>query len=315
MALTASSPWTSFKPTGLYGVGMRLGFIGLGRMGSGMASRLLDNRGFLCVYNRNPLAAKVLLAKGAEAVLEPSGLADCEVVFTMLADDQAVRETVLASRTLLDSLKPGAVHVSCSTISVSLAAELAERHAAHGQEFLSMPVFGRPDAAAAGRLFLVAGGDPAVVERLRPLFGLVGQDLWWVGRAPEMANLVKLSGNFLMAATIEAMGEAMALVEKGGVDRHAYLDFLTRSLFTAPIHHNYGKLLADRAVRPAGFAAPLGQKDMGLVQQAAEMLSVPMPFSGILRERFLALAARGMSDVDWAAIGLEAAREAAVAGV
>ncbi len=296
-------------------VGMRLGFMGLGRMGSGMASRLLEGHGTLGVYNRNPLAAGMLLEKGAEAVPEPAALGDYDVVFTMLADDRAVRETILASGTLLDSLKPGAVHVSCSTISVSLAAELAERHADHGQVFLSLPVFGRPDAAAAGRLFLVAGGDHAAVERLESLFRLIGQDLWWVGRAPEMANLVKLSGNFLIAATIEAMGEAMALVEKGGVDRHAYLDFLTRTLFTAPVHHNYGKLLADRAVRPAGFAAPLGQKDLGLVQQAAETLSVPMPFAGILRERFLALAARGDKDIDWAAIGLEAARQAAVAGI
>ncbi|MDD3760847.1 MAG: NAD(P)-dependent oxidoreductase [Acidithiobacillus sp.] len=289
---------------------MKIGFLGLGRMGSGMAQRLLDSQADLVVYNRNSAASKPLLAKGARAVAHPGAMTDRELVFTMLADDQALRDVVLAPGALLESLPEGAVHVSCSTISVALAAELAERHAAAGQHFVSLPVFGRPDAAAAGKLFLVAGGEEEIVERLRPVFLRVGQDLWWVSPRPELANLVKLSGNFLIASTIESMGEAMALVEKGGVDRYAYLDFLTRSLFTAPVHRNYGKLIADRAIRPAGFAAPLGQKDLRLVGEAAEKLAVPMPFFGALRERFLALAARGESDVDWAALGVEAARSA-----
>ncbi|WP_308389910.1 NAD(P)-dependent oxidoreductase [Acidithiobacillus sp. AMEEHan] len=289
---------------------MKIGFLGLGRMGSAMAQRLLAATTDLIVYNRSTQASAALVAQGARAVARPGAMADRELVFTMLADDQALRDVVLASGALLESLPEGAVHVSCSTISMALAAELAERHAAAGQHFVSLPVFGRPDAAAAGKLFLVAGGAEEIVERLRPVFLRMGQDLWWVSPQPELANLVKLSGNFLIATTIESMGEAMALVEKGGVDRHAYLDFLTRSLFTAPVHRNYGKLIADRAVRPAGFAAPLGQKDLRLVGEAAEKLAVPMPFFGPLRERFLALAARGEKDVDWAALGVEAARGA-----
>ncbi len=289
---------------------MKIGFLGLGRMGSGMARRLANDEDSLTVYNRNSEAAKALLSSGVTAVARPGAMGDRDLVFTMLADDQAVREVVLAPGALLDSLPQGATHVSCSTISVALAKELAERHGANGQNFLSLPVFGRPDAAAAGKLFLVAAGQEDLVEQLRPIFLRLGQDVWWVGEQPELANLVKLSGNFLIAATIESLGEAMALVEKGGVDRHAYLDFLTRSLFTAPIHRNYGKLIADRAIRPAGFAAPLGQKDLRLVGEAAEKLAVPMPFSSILRDRFLGLAARGEADVDWGALGVEAARSA-----
>ncbi|MEY2342559.1 NAD(P)-dependent oxidoreductase [Acidithiobacillus sp. IBUN Pt1247-S3] len=289
---------------------MKIGFLGLGHMGIGMARRLLNPQDELKVYNRSTAASEALVAAGAKAVARPGAMADRDLVFTMLANDQALRDVVLAPGALLDNLPKGATHVSCSTISVALAAELAERHAAAGQNFISMPVFGRPDAAAAGKLFLVAAGPQDLVEQLRPIFLRMGQDLWWIAPQAELANLVKLSGNFLIAATIESMGEAMALVEKGGVDRHAYLDFLTHSLFTSPIHRNYGRLIADRAVRPAGVAAPLGQKDLRLVGEAAEKLAVPMPFASALRERFLGLAARGENDVDWAAVGVEAARVA-----
>ncbi len=175
---------------------------------------------------------------------------------------------------------------------------------------MAAPVFGRPEAAAAGKLFMVAAGKPELIEKVRPLFGVLGQHTYVVSEIPWNANLVKLSGNFLLATVIEALGESMALVEKGGVDRHEYLELLTTSLFNIPVYKNYGAMIADRKFEPAGFAAPLGQKDVRLVLAAADALQVPLPFASILRDRFLELRAHGGDNLDWSAIGGMAAKDA-----
>ncbi|VVM04478.1 NAD(P)-dependent oxidoreductase [Methylacidimicrobium tartarophylax] len=289
---------------------MRIGFVGLGRMGSAMAARLLAVGGDLKVWNRSLGRTEPLQKQGADVARDLRDFADREVVFTMLSDDAALRAVVLGDPGLLAILQEGAIHVSCSTITVALSEELGQRHRERRQEYLALPVFGRPEAAAAGKLVLVVGGKLALLDRLRPLLAPLGQQLFHVGERPEQANLVKLSGNFLLATVIESLGESMALVEKGGIDRHAYLELLTSTLFSAPVYRTYGGLIANRSVRPAAFLATLGQKDLRLAMEAADALRVPMPFAGPLRDRFLALAARGETDVDWAAIGIEAAREA-----
>ena len=290
---------------------MNIGFVGLGRMGSGMAARLLAAGHDVTVFNRSPGKTAPLQAAGAKVADSLAGMASAEVVFSMLSDDRAAEEVVFGESGLLQHLVPGAVHVSCSTISVNCARRLAAAHAGSHQHFLSAPVFGRPDAAAAGRLFLVVAGPAEQITVLQPLFDELGQRTFVMGEAAESANLVKLSGNFLLASVIESLGEAMALVEKGGVDRRQYLEMLVSSIFDVPVYRNYGTMVAERRFDPAGFAAHLGQKDMRLVLAAADELAVPLPFASILRDRFLELAAAGEDQLDWSAIGSLAARHAA----
>jgi 3-hydroxyisobutyrate dehydrogenase-like beta-hydroxyacid dehydrogenase len=228
----------------------------------------------------------------------------------MLADDGAVENVVQGEEGVLASLPPGALHISSSTISVALAERLAAKHAAAGQRFIAAPVFGRPDVAARGELFVLAAGADEAIAAAKPLLDAIGKATFIVAEAPPAANLVKLSGNFLIASVIEALGEAMALVAKGGVDRERYLEILTSTLFGAPVYRTYGGLIARGQFEPAGFAAPLGQKDIRLTLAAAEALRVPMPLASLLRDRFLTLLAQGGDHLDWSAIGQLAARDA-----
>ncbi len=291
---------------------MKLGFIGLGRMGCGMASRLLQAGHDVAVFNRSAEKMRSLLEQGATGTASIAEVCEADIVFTMLSDDHAAESVVFGTGGILAALRPGGIHVSCSTISVSLSARISKAHEDSGQGYVSAPVFGRPDAAAAGKLYLVVAGKNALIEKLQPFFDVLGQRTFALSDDPEKANLVKLSGNFLIASVIESLGEAMALVEKGGVDRHQYLDLLVSTLFDIPIYRNYGAMIADRRFDPAGFAAHLGQKDMRLVLAAAEELKVPLPFASLLRDRFVSLAAQGGDSLDWSAIGSLAAKDAAL---
>lgn len=289
---------------------MKIGFIGLGQMGSGMATNLLAAGHEVTVYNRSPGKAEVLAGKGANVAPTIVAACDVDVIFTMLANDDALSDVVYGGGGLIANLPKGAVHISSSTIGVALSEQLTREHREVSQHFVSAPVFGRPEAAAAAKLFVVAAGEANVVARVQPLFDAIGQRTFVIGEEPKAANLVKLSGNFLIASVIESLGEAMALVEKGGVDRHQYLDILTSTLFSAPVYKTYGGLIADRKFSPAGFAAPLGQKDIRLTLAAAESLNVPLPIASLLRDRFLALLAGGAEGLDWSAIGALAAKDA-----
>nr|WP_294517260.1 NAD(P)-dependent oxidoreductase [uncultured Rhodopila sp.] len=288
---------------------MRAGFIGLGRMGAAMAANLVKSGHQVTVYNRSADKTAPLLELGATAAATVAEACTGEAVITMLADDDALESVVFGADGIAASLHPGAVHVSCSTISVALSLRLAQAHADSRQRFVSAPVFGRPDAAAAAKLFVVAGGAPDAIESVRPLLDAVGQRTFVMSEDPQAANLVKLSGNFLIAAVIESLGEAMALVGKGGVDAHAYLDLLTSTLFSAPAYRTYGGLIADRRFEPAGFAAPLGYKDIRLALAAAGDLRVPLPLASLLRDRFLTLLANGGENLDWSAIGALPAKD------
>jgi 3-hydroxyisobutyrate dehydrogenase-like beta-hydroxyacid dehydrogenase len=191
-----------------------------------------------------------------------------------------------------------------------LVERLAAAHAGIRQGFVAAPVFGRPGLAAAGKLYVLAAGEHAAVQTAAPLFDAIGQKTFVVSEAPQAAYLVKLSGNFLIGSVIEALGEAMAFVGKGGLDVRQYVQILTSTLFDAPIYKTYGTLLADGKFEPAEFAAPLGQKDIRLVLAAADDLRVPMPIASLLRDRFLTLLAQGGDSLDWAAIGALAAKDA-----
>ncbi|TLY98741.1 MAG: NAD(P)-dependent oxidoreductase, partial [Gammaproteobacteria bacterium] len=233
-----------------------------------------------------------------------------EAVITMLADDAALSSVALADGGIIGSLPRGAIHVSMSTISVALARELTKAHAGAGQRFIAAPVFGRPEAAAAAKLFIVAAGEPAAVETCLPLFNALGQKTLPISPEPAAANLVKLSGNFLLASAIEALGEAIALVSKAGVDRRAYVELLTSTIFPAPVYATYGGLIAANRFEPAAFTAALGFKDIRLALAAAESLRVPMPLGSLLHDRFLRLLAEGGESLDWSALGGLAGRDA-----
>jgi 3-hydroxyisobutyrate dehydrogenase-like beta-hydroxyacid dehydrogenase len=279
-------------------------------MGAGMAANLIKAGHEVTVYNRRADKAAPLIELGATAAKTVAEACGGEAVITMLADDDAVESIVFDPGGIAASLQPGALHISCSTISVALSRRLAEAHADAGQRYVAAPVFGRPDAAAAAKLFVMAAGAADALETSRTLLDAIGQRVFVMSEQPEAANLVKLSGNFLIAAVIESVGEAMALVAKGGVEVHAYLDLLTSTLFSAPVYRTYGGLIADRRFEPAGFAAPLGYKDIRLALAAAGDLRVPMPLGSLLRDRFLTLLANGGEALDWSAIGGLAAKDA-----
>jgi 3-hydroxyisobutyrate dehydrogenase-like beta-hydroxyacid dehydrogenase len=289
---------------------MKTGFIGLGHMGSAMAANLVKAGHDVTVFNRSPEKRRALLELGAHEAATVADACHGEVIITMLADDTAVTDVALASHGIVETLTKGAIHLSMSTISVALSKRLSEAHARAGQRFVAAPVFGRPDAAAAAKLFIVAGGEAAAVETCKPLFDALGQKTVRISSEPAAANLVKLSGNFLLAAAIEALGEAIALVGKAGIDRRAYVDLLTSTIFPAPAYKTYGGLLAEGRFQPAAFAAPLGFKDIRLALEAAESLRVPMPLGSLLHDRFLRLLAQGGDSLDWAAIGGLAAQDA-----
>jgi 3-hydroxyisobutyrate dehydrogenase-like beta-hydroxyacid dehydrogenase len=279
-------------------------------MGSAMAANLVKAGHDVTVFNRSAEKRRALLELGAHEAGSVADACHGAVIISMLADDAAVADVALAKHGIVDSLAKGAIHISMSTISVALSKQLSETHARAAQRFVAAPVFGRPDAAAAAKLFIVAAGEAAAVETCQPLFAALGQKTVLISTEPAAANLVKLSGNFLFAAAIEALGEAIALVGKAGIDRGAYVDLLTSTIFPAPAYKIYGGLIAEGRFQPAAFAAPLGFKDIRLALAAAESLRVPMPLGSLLHDRFLQLLAQGGDGLDWAAIGGLAARDA-----
>jgi 3-hydroxyisobutyrate dehydrogenase-like beta-hydroxyacid dehydrogenase len=289
---------------------MKLGFIGLGRMGAGMAANLVRTGHDLSVFNRSTGRSGPLIALGAHEVKKIADACRGEAVITMLADDDAASAVAFADGGLIASVPKGAIHISMSSISVALSKRLALAHAQAGQRYIAAPVFGRPDMAASAKLFIVAAGDPVTIDACRPLFDAMGQKTVTIDEGPWAANLIKLSGNFLLAATIEALGEAIALVGKAGIDRRAYVEILTSTVFNSPAYKTYGGLIAEDKFEPAAFAAPLGYKDIRLALAAAESLRVPMPLGSLLRDRFLRLLAQGGDHLDWAAIGGLATKDA-----
>lgn len=293
---------------------MKVGFIGLGRMGAGMTASLLRAGHEVTVYNRTPGKGQALVDQGARAVARVADACRGDAVITMLADDDAVGSVAFGEHGVIGGLGKGAIHISMSTISVALSERLAAAHAQAGQRFVAAPVFGRPEAAARAQLVIVAAGAPDAVNACAPLFEALGPRTFRIGDKPQAANLVKLSGNLLIATVIEALGEAMALVGKAGVDRRQYLDLLTSTLFNAPVYKTYGELIAGGKFEPAGFAARLGHKDICLALAAGEGLRVPLPLASLLRDRLLALLARGGEALDWSAIAQLAAKDAGLAG-
>jgi len=288
---------------------MKIGFAGLGGMGSAMATNLVQAGFALTVWNRSPQAAQPLVNAGARQAERPEQLADADVLITMLADDAATQQVVVDSG-LLQRMKPGALHINMATISVELAKRLTTLHAEHGIGYLAAPVLGRIDVAAAGKLNILAAGDSERLKQAQPLFDALGQKTWHFGADPAQANVVKVATNFTLASAIEAMAEGSALVRNYGVSGADYLQMLSGTVFAAPAYQGYGALIAAEKYSPAGFRLALGLKDVGLALAAGADSHTPMPFAGVLKDNFLDAMAQGDADLDWAALAKVAARRA-----
>lgn len=288
---------------------MKVGFIGLGRMGQGMAGRVLATGNDLVVYNRTRDKAAELEKAGAR--FAPSIAAACagrEVVITMLADDAALDEVTGGDKGVLASLPKGSIHVVMGTHGVDIIRSLTRAHADAGQVLVAAPVFGRPDVAAAGELGVAPAGPAAAVAKCRPLFEAIGRRVFDAGTEPAGATAVKLANNFVMGCAIEAMGEAFALIRKYGVPPSALYEVLTEGSFSAPAYKIYGKLIADQTYDRPGFTATLGLKDANLVMAAANAVRVPLPSANVYRDRLLGAIAHGDGERDWAVIAREQGR-------
>ncbi len=287
----------------------QIGFIGLGNMGSQIAANLLKNGYQVTVYNRTAAKAEPLVAQGAQRATHPSEvITSGGIVITMVANDKAL-ESVVHAEGFLTKLGNG-LHISISTVAPTTARSLSALHSKHGSTFISAPVFGRPEAAAAQKLVVCVAGPAAAKERALPILRSIGQSVFDFGEEAAMANVVKVCGNFMIAAAMESMAEAMTLVEKNQIDRSAFISMLSQTIFAAPIYQNYGKMIAEKRHTPAGFELVLGLKDINLVLDTAEQSKMPMPFASLLHDRFMASIAKGRGDIDWSGIALGVSEDA-----
>ena len=296
-----------------------IGFVGLGHMGTAMAANLAAAGRRVIAYVRRPDRLADLAALGLTPTTDIDDLLDCEVVISMLPDDDAVREIVFGRSDigldgLASGLMPGAIHLSMSTISTAAASLLAGEHTRNGQGYVAAPVFGNPDAAKARQLFIVAAGVPADVERCQPILRSLGQRTFVIGADPGDANLVKLLGNMMSATALEMLGEVVAVVRKRGMDPQAFIDILTNTMFGGRAHKIYGDKIARQSYA-AGFVLPLVLKDVRLALAEAEQAGAPMPSVGVVRDRLITAIARGYGELDWTALGLIAAEEAGLYAV
>jgi 3-hydroxyisobutyrate dehydrogenase-like beta-hydroxyacid dehydrogenase len=289
---------------------MKIGFIGLGRMGGHVAANLLKAGHQVTLWNRSQAPVQALIAKGAAAANSPEEAVQGDAVFSMLSNDQVMREMGLAGP-LLEKAAKGLIHVNLATISVAFAKELSAAHHKAGLSYISAPVFGRPEMAESAQLVLVAGGDAEALRTMQPVFDKIGARTVAMD-APEKANLFKIAGNFMIASELESIGEAFALLRKGGVDPSLFHDVLSGRLFTGAVFKSYGTMILNRTYEPAGFALTLGLKDVNLARSAAEGLGVGMPTAELLKKHYDEAVAWGWQDRDWAAIGEVPAKKAGV---
>jgi 3-hydroxyisobutyrate dehydrogenase-like beta-hydroxyacid dehydrogenase len=292
----------------------RVGVVGLGRMGEAFARNLIADGYGVIVYDRSMARRDLLAGVGAKPASGLGDLAPCQVVLTVLPDDDALTDVALGAGGLIQVLAPEAIHVSMSTISPGLSRSLSERHQLAGQGYVAAPVLGNPDLAHARKLFVIAAGAAPAVTKVSPLLERLGQRLFLMGEDAGAANLMKLAGNVLTALTLEGMGEVIALLRKSGVDAHVAFDVLTGSLFDSKVHKTYGGKIVDERYSPPGMTAPLAVKDLRLALAEAERAAVPMPITSLVHDRLIGMIAHGWAGLDWSALGLLAAYDAGLEG-
>ncbi|UCF19616.1 MAG: NAD(P)-dependent oxidoreductase [Gemmatimonadota bacterium] len=283
---------------------MKVGFVGQGKMGVPMTLNLIWDGHEVTVFNRTREKTQAAAEEGARVVESPAQAADgADVVVTILSDDAAVEAVVFAEDGVLGGLGKGAVHASMSTIGVATTRRLAEAHQAAGQGFVAAPVFGRPEAAEASKLWVVAAGPADMVERCQPVFAAVGYGVSKVGEDATRAAVLKLASNFVLASAIEALAEAIALVRKHGIDPRELLDVVNTRVIRSPFYENYGTIITDERYEPAGFSLELGLKDVTLALRAAEESGASLPLAALVRDRFQTAVSRGWGEIDWAGLG------------
>ncbi len=288
-----------------------LGFIGLGNMGAAIASNLIKAGYSLRVYNRTASKAAKLVERGATLVASPENVAQPGgIVLTMLSDDKALEEVCLPAGSFVEKLGAGGIHISVSTIAPATADRLSQHHARYHVEYVAAPVFGRPEAAAAAKLWVCTSGGTAAKKRVQPILAAISQGIFDFGEAIGSANVVKLCGNFMIASAIETIAESLTLAEKNGIDKTAMAEMFGKTLFACPIYQGYGKQIAEQRFEPAGFRLALGLKDVTLALQAATAKNTPMPVASLLRDRWLSAVAKGRENLDWTAVALGVAEDA-----
>lgn len=291
---------------------LNIGFVGTGAMGVPMVRNLLAAGHTVTVFNRSAAPLQELESLGARVAARVEDAARAPIVVSMLADDRATEALVLDSG-FVAAMPPDGTHVCMATISAGLARRLAEVHSAAGQDYVSAPVFGRPPAAAAKLLFVVAAGSEVALARCAPLFESVGQRTFSVGADPVSANVIKIAGNFMLASMIESLGEAFALTSRYGVEPETMLEILTNSLFPAPAVKTYGGIIAGGDFHPPGFPLRLGLKDIRLALAAADAREVALPLASLVRDHYLKALTRGYAELDWAALALVSLEDAGAA--
>lgn len=285
-----------------------IGFIGLGNMGEPIAENLRRAGYGLRVYNRTRAKAAELVEKGAIPATKPADVAQQGgIVFTMLADDRALEELCFAERSFVEVLGKGGIHVSLSTISPATARRLAEHHQKYGVTYVASPVFGRPEAAAAAKLYVCVAGPTLAKKTVEPMLKTIGQGTFDFGEDPGSANVVKLCGNFMVASTVAALAEMLVLAEKNGVSRKAMAEMIGKF---SPLHYTYASIMAEERFDPPGFRLALGLKDINLILDTAEASVTPLPLGSVLHDRWLASLAKGRENLDWSAVILDVAEEA-----
>ncbi|MHB8383563.1 MAG: NAD(P)-dependent oxidoreductase [Candidatus Binataceae bacterium] len=290
---------------------LEVGFIGLGGMGFPIAANIAAAGFPLTVWNRTASKAQPLVAKGARIARSAREVARAGgVVVTMVADDAALESLVLGEAAIAKQIAPGGIHLSMSTVAPATLRKLAEVHREAGSILVAAPVFGRPEAAAAKKLWVCISGNAEARQKVSPIIDAIGQGVFDFGETPEAASVAKLSGNFMIAAAMEAMAEAFAMAEKSGLDRAAVAAMLSQTIFGCPVYVGYGAAIAARKHSPAGFRLALGLKDVELVLKTAREVNTPMPTASILRDRFVQALAMGRADLDWSALAIGAREDA-----
>jgi len=281
---------------------MKVALIGLGNMGLPIAENILKSGHKLVIYNRTASKLQSLVEKGAEMAVSPADAAQkATIVFTILSDDKAAEAVVYGEKGIISGLPKDGIHVSVSTLSVELAKKLEEDHQKNSQAFVSCPVLGRPDAAAAAALRLLVAGPKQAREKIMPVLHALGKDIFVVGEKGHLANVVKLGNNFLIVSMLEALSEAFVFVEKYGIKADAFLE-IANTLFASPVYQNYGKIMVEERFEEAGFKLALGLKDVNLMLEAAQNAKISLPTAEIAKKHYEEGIEQGWSDLDWAAI-------------
>lgn len=288
---------------------MKIGFIGLGRMGGSMAQRLIDAGHDLAIYNRSPEKAKPLVDAGAKLM---ASIADAarygEAVYTMLADDAALEDVALQAGGLIDSLPKGAIHICAGTHGISVMRKIQAAHVAKGQKMIAAPVLGRPDMVQNGQATTVVSGPPEALASCKPLFEAIAKNAVEAGATVEGATAIKIANNFVLGCAIEAIGESMSLVRKYDVPPEVFYNVITGGMFSSAAYTIYGKIIVDEAYSTVGQMATLGLKDANLALAAGEVVGVPLPSGNVWRDRLVGAVAHGDGDKDWAVMAREQAR-------